>query len=92
MQLVGSKLLLLIGFVQTLILTPKILIILGAETYGFWITIAGLVGLLAILDLGATGLASQRGAHFVGRKDIDGFITAAKTRQWDREKSVRTLA
>ena len=28
----------------------------------------------------------------VDAKDNDAFIAAAKTRQWDREKSVRTLA
>ena len=28
----------------------------------------------------------------VGANAIDAFIAAAKTRQWDREKSVRTLA
>jgi catalase len=28
----------------------------------------------------------------VNANDKDAFIAAAKTRQWDREKSVRTLA
>jgi len=28
----------------------------------------------------------------VDANDKDAFIAAAKTRQWDREKSVRTLA
>jgi hypothetical protein len=28
----------------------------------------------------------------VGTDDMDAFITVAKTRQWDREKYVRTLA
>jgi catalase len=31
-------------------------------------------------------------AGVVNASDKDAFITAAKTRQWDREKSVRTLA
>ena len=31
-------------------------------------------------------------AGVVDADDIDAFIAAAKTRQWDREKSVRTLA
>jgi catalase len=31
-------------------------------------------------------------AGVVGANDKDAFITAAKTRQWDREKFVRTLA
>jgi catalase len=31
-------------------------------------------------------------AGVVGAEDTDKFIVAAKTRQWDREKSVRTLA
>ena len=31
-------------------------------------------------------------AGILDAKDREGFITAAKTRQWDREKSVRTLA
>ena len=31
-------------------------------------------------------------AGVVDTHDIDAFIAAAKTRQWDREKSVRTLA
>jgi catalase len=31
-------------------------------------------------------------AGVVDISDIDAFISAAKTRQWDREKSVRTLA
>jgi catalase len=31
-------------------------------------------------------------AGVMDTNDKDAFITAAKTRQWDREKSVRTLA
>jgi len=31
-------------------------------------------------------------AGVVDSKDDDAFIAVAKTRQWDREKSVRTLA
>jgi len=31
-------------------------------------------------------------AGVVEASDKDAFIAAAKTRQWDREKSVRTLA
>jgi len=31
-------------------------------------------------------------AGVVDASDIDAFIAAARTRQWDREKSVRTLA
>jgi catalase len=31
-------------------------------------------------------------AGVVDASDKDAFITAAKTRQWDREKAVRTLA
>jgi catalase len=31
-------------------------------------------------------------AGVVDANDKDAFIAAAKTRQWDREKSVRTLA
>lgn len=31
-------------------------------------------------------------AGIVDAGDKDAFIAAAKTRQWDREKSVRTLA
>jgi catalase len=31
-------------------------------------------------------------AGVVDTKDENAFIAAAKTRQWDREKSVRTLA
>jgi len=31
-------------------------------------------------------------AGVVDASDKDAFLTAAKTRQWDREKSLRTLA
>ena len=31
-------------------------------------------------------------AGVVDARDTEAFIAAAKTRQWDREKSVRTLA
>jgi catalase len=31
-------------------------------------------------------------AGVVDAKDNDAFIAAAKTRQWDREESIRTLA
>lgn len=34
----------------------------------------------------------EQDAGVVDANDKDGFITMAKTRQWDREKSVRTLA
>ena len=34
----------------------------------------------------------EQDAGVVDAKDKDAFITAAKTRQWTREKSVRTLA
>jgi len=33
-----------------------------------------------------------RDAGVVDASDEDAFIAAAKTRQWDREKAVRTLA
>ena len=33
-----------------------------------------------------------RDAGVVDAGDTDAFVVAAKTRQWDREKSVRTLA
>jgi catalase len=34
----------------------------------------------------------EQDAGVVDTNNKDGFIAAAKTRQWDREKSVRTLA
>ncbi|HEY4330569.1 MAG TPA: catalase [Phycisphaerae bacterium] len=40
--------------------------------------------------LKAANIASDPGV--IDAEDADGFIAAAKTRQWDREKSVRTLA
>ena len=54
-------------------------------------------------NLAMRGLAERRGAkaHWLGdgqdagvvdADDEGAFIAAAKTRQWDREKSVRTLA
>jgi ribose 5-phosphate isomerase RpiB len=34
--------------------------------------------------------ANRKRARFVDANNPDAFIAAAKTRQWDREKSVRT--
>jgi catalase len=34
----------------------------------------------------------EQNAGIADADDKDAFITAAKTRQWDQEKSVRTLA
>ena len=36
--------------------------------------------------------ANVQDAGVVDANDIDAFIAASKTRQWDREKSIRTLA
>lgn len=48
------------------------------------------------VDNGGQALLQKAGvakdAGVIDVKDINGFITAAKTRQWDREKSVRMLA
>lgn len=48
------------------------------------------------VDNGGQSLLQKAGvakdAGVIDVKDIDGFITTAKTRQWAREKSVRTLA
>jgi len=40
--------------------------------------------------LKAAGVAKDAGV--VGADDTKGFIKAAKTRQWDREAKLRTLA
>lgn len=48
------------------------------------------------VDKGGTALLKaanvEQGAGVVDAADNKGFIAAAKTRQWDREKAVRTLA
>ena len=48
------------------------------------------------IDKGGKALLSKAGIEqdegVVDVADTDKFIAAAKTRQWDREKSVRTLA
>ncbi len=49
-----------------------------------------------VVDEGGQALLKManigKDAGVVDAKDKDAFITAAKTRQWDREKSIRTLA
>jgi catalase len=50
--------------------------------------IAGDKGGRALLRIANVG----QDAGIVDTKDKEAFITAAKTRQWDREKSIRTLA
>lgn len=40
--------------------------------------------------LQAAGIAKDAGV--VGAADIKGFVKAAKTRQWEREPKLRTLA
>ncbi|MDN5753405.1 MAG: catalase [Nitrosospira sp.] len=57
------------------------------DAYGHLKAIAVDDGGQALLQKG--GIVKDAGV--VDVKDIDGFITAAKTRQWDREKLVRTL-
>jgi catalase len=43
-------------------------------------------------DRGIRDYLFQQVAGVISLKDEKGFIAAAKTRQWEREKSVRTLA
>ncbi len=47
-------------------------------------------------DMGGEGLVQNANIHadagVLNVSEIDAFITAAKTRQWDREKLIRTLA
>jgi catalase len=58
------------------------------DAFGHLKTIAVDKGGQALLKIANVG----QDAGVVDVSDKDAFITAAKTRQWDREKSVRTLA
>ncbi|CAM3925629.1 catalase [Bordetella muralis] len=58
------------------------------DAYGHLKAIAANVGAQAVLQAG--GVMKDPGV--VEADDIRGFIKAAKTRQWDREPKVRTLA
>jgi catalase len=58
------------------------------EAFGHLKAIAVDKGGRAILKIANVG----QDAGVVDANDKDAFIAAAKTRQWDREKSVRTLA
>ena len=58
------------------------------EAFGHLKGIAADEGAQAVLKAG--GIAKDAGV--VGTKDTKGFIKAAKTRQWDREAKLRTLA
>ncbi len=58
------------------------------DAYGHLKAIAADSGAQAVLKAGGIG----KDAGVVGVDDTKGFIKAAKTRQWEREKKVRTLA
>ena len=58
------------------------------DAFGHLKAIAGDKGGRSLLKIANIG----HGAGVVDTNDKDAFIAAAKTRQWDREKSVRTLA
>jgi catalase len=58
------------------------------DAFGHLKAIAVDKGGRALLRLANVG----QDAGIVDTKDKEAFITAAKTRQWDREKSIRTLA
>ena len=58
------------------------------DAFGHLKAIAAYKGGQALLRRANVG----RDAGVVDTNDKDAFIAAAKTRQWDREKSVRTLA
>jgi catalase len=58
------------------------------DAFGHLKAIAVDKGGRALLDIANVG----QDAGIVDTDDKDAFIAAAKTRQWDREKSVRTLA
>ncbi|MGI8560725.1 MAG: catalase HPII, partial [Luteimonas sp.] len=58
------------------------------DAFGHLKAIAADKGAQAVLKAGGIG----KDAGVVGADDTKGFITAAKTRQWDREKKVRMLA
>ncbi len=58
------------------------------DAFGHLKAIAADKGGFALLKTANIG----KDAGVVEASDKDAFITAAKTRQWDREKSVRTLA
>jgi catalase len=58
------------------------------DAFGHLKAIAADAGAQAVLD--KAGIA--RDAGVVSADDTKGFVKAAKTRQWAREKSVRTLA
>jgi catalase len=58
------------------------------DAFGHLKAIAADKGAQALLKAAGIG----RDAGVVSADDQDAFIAAAKTRQWDREKSVRTLA
>jgi catalase len=58
------------------------------DAFGHLKAIAADEGGKALLKAAAVG----KDAGVVDANDTKGFITAAKTRQWQREKKVRTLA
>jgi catalase len=58
------------------------------DAFGHLKAIAADKGAQAFLRSAAIG----RDAGVIRSDDVAGFIAAARTRQWDREKSVRTLA
>ena len=58
------------------------------DAFGHLKAIAADEGAQAVLKAGGIG----RDAGVVAASDVKAFIAAAKTRQWDREKKVRTLA
>jgi catalase len=58
------------------------------DAFGHLKAIAVDKGGRALLKMASVG----HDAGVVSSNDTEAFVAAAKTRQWDREKSVRTLA
>lgn len=66
-MLLGGYANLLLLVVQGLVLVPLYLRELGSETYGAWMASGDLLGWLAVLDMGISGISGQRMAAAHGR-------------------------
>ena len=78
-QFFGSQGLMLLAIIQGIVLVPLYLKYIDAYHYGQWLALGSTVVLLGLIDLGVTGLVTQRVAFFYGSGDIKSLSTFLTT-------------
>jgi hypothetical protein len=69
-HMVFGLLLQFVFVVQSLVLLPLCIRVIGADPYGFWLASGGIMSWLAVANFGSAGLTMQRCAAAYGRSDL----------------------